>query len=286
MGPEEVVMTAQQVKMILQPLLPPRITQGPAGKIGRTLSDREIEPFNIRSVQFSGILGVAPSLFPSPRRTSSNPSLHSNNAIVPSGFDDLAIKTSCSEDATGNGSIEFESVGGDHRDIVEIHAAREITKQAKGVSVAAFSDRGRRPEPGPHVDRNEDPARGLCFTTDYRTNLIGLQFPDGNLPDLLIVESTASIGCSFQPAIHGVPGYVFDSGNRGFVQAFDAKCGNFVESRATVLKFMVECPAIPTESFPTILASVSPTLSPPSLVEAIIDDGIGVQFSPQRTLLV
>ena len=152
-------MTAPQLEMIFQPLRPPRMTEGPAGKTGRTLSDREIQPFNIRSVQFSGILGVLPSLFPSPRRTSSNSTLHSHNAIVPPRLDDLAVKTCCSENAPGNWPIEFESVGGNQRDTVEIHSARNISKQANGISVASFPDDGRRPKSRPHVDGDKDPAR-------------------------------------------------------------------------------------------------------------------------------
>jgi hypothetical protein len=53
---------------------------------------------------------------------------------------------------------------------------------------------GRKPRPGPDLDRGEDPD-GLFFVVDDRTNLICLKFCDGDSIDLSIVE-TAKCGIS------------------------------------------------------------------------------------------
>jgi hypothetical protein len=61
MKPHNTVMPSQQLEMIFQVLLPPGETNRLPEKIGRRLSDRQIQPLHIRSVQILGILGVAPS---------------------------------------------------------------------------------------------------------------------------------------------------------------------------------------------------------------------------------
>ncbi len=48
--PEEVVIAAEQVDVILERLLPTSMTDRSATKIGRTLSDGEIQPFDERGV--------------------------------------------------------------------------------------------------------------------------------------------------------------------------------------------------------------------------------------------
>jgi hypothetical protein len=52
--------------MIFEALLPSGVTNRPPKKIGRALSDREVQPLDERSVQFRGVLGVAQRLFESP----------------------------------------------------------------------------------------------------------------------------------------------------------------------------------------------------------------------------
>ena len=50
--PDEVVKAAEQLDVIFQTLLPPRLTYRAATQIRRSLSNREIEPFNKGCVQF------------------------------------------------------------------------------------------------------------------------------------------------------------------------------------------------------------------------------------------
>lgn len=122
--------------------------------------------------------------------------------------------------------------------------------------------------------------------------MIGLQFADLDPRDPLMVEAATRVSSPFQPAIHRVPGKLLDSGYRGFVRTLDAESGDLVKGFTAVMESMVEYPAVLTVSFPATLESVFPPLSLPSLVqaiilvEAIIDDGIGVRFSPLPSLLV
>src|ERR1019366_92734 len=212
--------------------------------------------------------------------------LHSHNAIVPPRLGDLAVKTCCSENAPGNWPIEFESVGGNQRDTVEIHSARNISKQANGISVASFPDDGRRPKSRPHVDGDKDPARGLFFSADHRTNLIDLQLPNDNLRNRLIVESTARLGCSLQPTINCVPGNLFDSRNGRFIDSFDAETGDLVKGFAAVMESVINSPAVPAKRLSATFTSKSATPSPPSLVGTITNDRSERGICSQRTLLV
>jgi hypothetical protein len=47
--PEEVVMAAQQLQMIFQPLLPPRMTKAPTTEVGRALPDGQVQTFDVGS---------------------------------------------------------------------------------------------------------------------------------------------------------------------------------------------------------------------------------------------
>ena len=124
----------------------------------------------------------------------------------------------------------------------------------------------------------------MLFVTDHIADLIGLQFADLDPRDPLMVEAATRVSGPFQPAIHRVPGKLLDSGYRGFVSTLGAESGHLVKGFTAVMESMVEYPAVSTVSFPATLESVFPPLSHPSLLEAIIDDGIGVRFSPLPTL--
>jgi hypothetical protein len=52
MGPHEIVMAAEQLQVIFKLLLPSSMTDRPAAKIRRALSNREIQPFDKRRVEF------------------------------------------------------------------------------------------------------------------------------------------------------------------------------------------------------------------------------------------
>ena len=52
MGPHEIVIAAEQLQVIFKLLLPARLTDRPAAKIRRALSDREIQSLDKRRVEF------------------------------------------------------------------------------------------------------------------------------------------------------------------------------------------------------------------------------------------
>src|SRR4029450_13641889 len=91
--PHEVVVAAKQLQVIFETLLPSRVADRPPKKIGRALSDREVQPLDKRSVQFRGVLGVAQRLFESPRVADKRSSLDLDDAIVPTRLDHLAVQT-------------------------------------------------------------------------------------------------------------------------------------------------------------------------------------------------
>jgi len=99
MRPDEVVIASQQLEVIFQTLLPPRVADRPPKKIRRTLPDRQIQSFNVGRVQFSGILGILPSLFSFARCSRSGFAFDFDDAVVFSLLDDLTVKTSNPEDA-------------------------------------------------------------------------------------------------------------------------------------------------------------------------------------------
>jgi len=103
-------MAAKQLQVIFETLLPSRVTYRPPKKIGRALSDREIQPFDERRVQFRGVLGAAQPLFQSPRGAGHCSSLDLDNAIVRTRLDDLAVETGWPKEATDNFSVRVESV--------------------------------------------------------------------------------------------------------------------------------------------------------------------------------
>jgi hypothetical protein len=111
--PNEVVVAAKQLEVILEALFPSRVANRSPAKIHQTLSDREIQPFDERRVRFRRVLGVAQRLFQSPRRTNHRSSLDPDYTIVPARFDNLAVETRWAEDATDYFLVELESVRGD-----------------------------------------------------------------------------------------------------------------------------------------------------------------------------
>jgi hypothetical protein len=111
--PDEIVIAAKQLKMILKTILPSCLTYRPPTKIRRALSDCQIQPFDKGCIQLRGILGVAQCLFKSPCGTYYGSSLNLDNTILPAGFNDLAIKTRWPEDTADNFRIKSKSVRGD-----------------------------------------------------------------------------------------------------------------------------------------------------------------------------
>src|SRR4029450_10256067 len=114
--PHEVVVAAKQLKVIFETLLPSRVVDRPPKKIGRALSDREVQPFHERRVQFRGVLGVAQRLFESPRGADQRSSLDLDNGIVPTRLDHLAVEIGWPKEATDNSFVKLEAVSGDQQD--------------------------------------------------------------------------------------------------------------------------------------------------------------------------
>ena len=52
MKPDEIVVATKQLEVIFETALPPGLTDRSATQIRRALSDREIQPFDERCVQF------------------------------------------------------------------------------------------------------------------------------------------------------------------------------------------------------------------------------------------
>ena len=119
------------MKVIFQTLLPPGETDRSPNKIRRTLTDRQIQPFDVGRVQISGIIAVLPSLFPSPRWSESGFAFDPDSAVSPSLLDGLAVETSKSQYEPDDLLIEFETIRGDHREAPVKHAGRKISKQAR-----------------------------------------------------------------------------------------------------------------------------------------------------------
>ena len=159
-----------------------------------------------------------------------------------------------------------------------IRSFSNIPKQGQRVLVAASADHGRRPKSGPDLDGCEDPDRPL-FTLSDRSDLVGLKLGEPKRGCFLIVEATAAVAGSFQPAINRIPADALDAGNSRLVQAFEAKSGDLIKSGAAMLKSIVRSPGIGTERFLAGLASISSALSPTGLIETKTDDISGNGFS-------
>ena len=219
-------MAAQQIQMIFQPLLPPRMTEAPTTQVCRALPDGQVQAFNVGSIQLARVLRIAPTFIPTPSRTQPAFSLHSDHAIISAFLDDLAVQASCPKESPDNLPIELEPVGCDQRDVVSIGPGADVSKQSESIPITPLSNNGRRPEARPYFDGGKDPNGRLLFATDQRADLIGLQFADSDLGDSFMVESTTRGSSFFQPAIHSVPSDPLDSGDGGLVHTLDTQSGN------------------------------------------------------------
>src|ERR1019366_3724758 len=106
-------MASQQLQMIFQSLLPPRMTEASTTKVCRALPDGQVQAFDVGSIELTRILRIAPHLFPTPSRTEAGFPLHSYHVIVSPFLDDLAVYAGCSKESPDNLPIELEAVGGD-----------------------------------------------------------------------------------------------------------------------------------------------------------------------------
>ena len=65
--PNEVVIAAQQLEVLFEPLLRSRVAQRSPQKVGRALPDGQVQPLDERRVQCRGVLRVIERFFESPR---------------------------------------------------------------------------------------------------------------------------------------------------------------------------------------------------------------------------
>ena len=173
--------------------------------------------------------------------------------------------------------IELKSVRGNERNICHVRSVSNIPKQGQRVLIAPSADHRRTPKPRPDLDGGEDPCR-MLLTLDDRSDLVGLKLRGPEPSCFLIIESTAAVVRFFQPAIDGIPSDAVDSGDSGFVKAFNAESRNLIKGRSAVLKPIVRRPDIGAKRLLARLASVSTALSPPGLIKTKTDDISGGGF--------
>lgn len=282
MGPNEVVVAAQQVEVFFQPLLGACVAQCPSQEIGRALPNGQIEPLDERRVQLRRVLRVKQSFFETPRRSEHFSSFDLHDTIVPSSFENLTVETSDPEDATDDLVIELEAIGDDQWKTLEIHPVRKVTKQGKSVPVASSSHDGRRPETRPDLDRCEDPRR-LFLPAGERADLIGLNLRDRESGGRSAVEPPTRTGRPLKPASDGVPGNPLHPSDRGDADTLDSEGRDLIESGSTMLETVVGCAPRRTERFSAAEAPVSVTLRRLCSVESVAYEASGLKFSVQRT---
>jgi len=241
-------MASQKLQMIFQPLLSSRVTKAPATQVCRALPDGQVQSFDVGSIQLTRILRIAPHLIPTPSRTQPGFPLHSYHAIVSSFLDDLAIQASCPKETSDDLPIELEPIGSDQRDVVSMGPGAKNSKQGECVAITPLTNNSRRPQARPDFDGSKDPNGRLIFAADQSADLVRLQFADSDLGDPLMVE-WATPGRSFlQPAIHGIPGNLLDSGNRRFAHPLDTQSGDLIEYSPAMLEAVIDSHAVPAES--------------------------------------
>jgi hypothetical protein len=83
-----------------------------------------------------------------------------------------------------------------------------------------------------------------------------------------------------------VPGNTLDSSDGRLIQTFDTESSNLIKHRTPVLKSIIRCPGGRAERLSTSPTLVATTLSRPSRVEAVANDGSDVAFLRRRAVLV
>lgn len=213
MRSDEVLVAAEQRPMFVHTLSSPGVANGSSQKIRRAFSNRQVQPLHIRSVEFARVLGVAPSLLPTPRWADRDLAFDLDYPILSAYFDHLAIETGCRENPLHRSSIALEAVGCDPGDEIVLHAFRNVTEQTDGVSVTSFPHYSGRPQPRPELDGYEDPNRRLFFAAYECLNFIRLEFKGIQSLELLMIEPSAETSGPFQPAVYGVPSDLFCPGD-------------------------------------------------------------------------
>src|SRR5262245_16366896 len=147
--------------MIFQTFPPTRLTYRSPAKIRRALPDRQIQPFDERSVQRRGIIRLLQPFLEARLCSNHRPPFHLDHLIVSTRFDDLTINAGRSKDLPDDPFIELESVCRDQRKTLGIGALGYILEERQRIFVTPPADNGRRPQSGPDLDGGEDPSRLL-----------------------------------------------------------------------------------------------------------------------------
>ncbi len=204
-----------------------------------------------------------------------------HDTIVPSRLEDLRVESRWAESATDDLLVEIESVGDDPGKTLEIHPVGNVAQEGESIPVASSPADGRRPEPRPDFDRDEDPSR-LLLAAGERANLIGLKFVDGESDDRPAVEPTTSVGGQPEPASDSVSGNPFEPSNRGNADTLDSERRDRIEGTASMAKTVVGGALGRRERLSAPDAPVSATFPRPRSVESMAHDAPGID-SPTST---
>jgi hypothetical protein len=102
----------------------------------RVVSDCQIQPLDKGCIQFEGILGVAQCLFKSPCNADHGSLFNLGTAIVPAGFNDLAIQTRRPQYTADNFYMKGKPIRGNEREPFYIQSAGDISEESERVSIA------------------------------------------------------------------------------------------------------------------------------------------------------
>ena len=205
-----------------------------------------------------------------------------HHAVMATRLDHLRVERRGAEDPTDDRPVELEAIGHDHGTCGERHPRRHVVNECEGVSVAASSDDGRRPETRPDLNRCEYPRRpGL--PPRERADFVGLQFCSDEAGGPPLVKSTTHRSGPLEPAGDGVPSQSFDSGDRRQADPLDAECDDRVECRSAVLEPVVGRAFCRRERLSAADASVAAPFPGRGSVESVADDASGRDVSGQRT---
>ena len=282
MRSDEVVITAQQLQVVLECLLRAGVAWRPPTQVRRPLTNCEVEPLDKRRIQCRRVLGVIEGFIESPRGSNQRSSFDLHDTIIPARLENLAIETSWSKDASDDPLVEIESVGDDQGKTLPIHPVGHVAQESECVPVASTPDDGRGPETGPDFDRDEYP-RQPRLAAGEGANFVGLELLDAESGSPSLVEATANVGGFLKPSSDGVPGKPFDARNRRDADALDSESDHCVESRPSMLETVVRRAFGRRERLCAPDAPVSTPFPGSRSVEAVADDVPGTDSSVERT---
>jgi hypothetical protein len=167
--------------------------------------------------------------------------------------------------------------------VISLGSGAKITKQGERVSITPLTNNGRWPEARPNFNGSKDPDGRLLFAADERAYLVRLQFVDLNPGGSSVIESTTRSSGLFQPAIHGVPGNLLDSGDGRFIHTLNTHNGELIEHCSANLEPVIDGAAGAAKGLAAGIASEATTSAPASLLETETNDDSQRWFCLERT---